>query len=182
MTQELTHQKPSANRGAIAPNLRKTPPRASYRERHPASGTLKIPPPPARRAASPAPARGVCCVAGLFLLFGCAPLSIIFCFNFLALKLLPTFNIIVRDSALHHRSWSQTELMSITSNSYGERKEILNFVFDIRDHPTKFKRGVQTEVKVHKTGILRGIFRIRRMGIHRVVSWNRRTVQPATRV
>jgi len=47
---------------------------------------------------------------------------------------------------------------------------------------TQFKRVVQTAVKVHKTGSFREIFRHRRMGIHRVGSWNCRTVQPVARV
>ena len=47
---------------------------------------------------------------------------------------------------------------------------------------TQFKRVVQTAVKVHKTGSFREIFRNRRMGIHRVGSCNRRTVQPPARV
>jgi len=50
------------------------------------------------------------------------------------------------------------------------------------DAATGFKRGVQTAVKVHKTGCFLDIFRNRRMGIDRVGSWTRRTVQRPARV
>jgi len=55
-------------------------------------------------------------------------------FNFQALKSF-AFNFQHEGFNLHrtdHGPNNKTELMSITSNSYGERIEILNSVFDIR--------------------------------------------------
>ena len=133
MTRELTHQKPSANRGAIAPNLPKR-----RHERLTASDIKPLAHSKYRRRCRGAPPSqhllavfGT--VAGLFLIFGCAPPSIIFSFNFQALKSF-AFHFQHTGFNLHHRSWSHTEFnkMSITSNSYGERTEILNSVFDIR--------------------------------------------------
>jgi len=53
---------------------------------------------------------------------------------------------------------------------------------DSNSGSTQFTTLVQTAVKVHKTGSFREIFRNRRMGIHRVGSCNRRTVQPPARI
>jgi len=91
MTQELTHEKPSANRGAIAPNLPK--------RRHKRLTASDVKPLAhskyRRRRRGAPPSRHLLtvfgCVAGLLFLFSAAhqaPPSIIFSFNFQALKLL----------------------------------------------------------------------------------------------
>ena len=88
MTQELTHQKPSANRGAIAPNLPKR------RHERLTASDLK----PLAHSKSYRRRRAAMAVfAGLFLIFGCAPPSIIFSFNMQALKYF-AFNFHIRVS------------------------------------------------------------------------------------
>jgi len=125
MTRELTHQKPSANRGAIAPNLpKRRHERLTASDKKPLAHSKHR-----RRCRGAPPSRHLLavfgCVAGLFLIFGCAPpSSIIFSFNFHALKSF-AFNFQHTSFNLHHRSWSQTEFMSITSNSYGEGQKSL---------------------------------------------------------
>ena len=118
MTQELTHPLPSADRGAIAPNLpKRRHARLAANDRKPLAHSKCR----RRRRGAPFPASahtGFFTVAGLFLIFGCAPHSIIFSFNFQDLKSF-AFNFQYTGFNLQHGSWYRTELMSITSYSYG---------------------------------------------------------------
>jgi len=139
-TQELTHQKPSANRGAIAPNLPirrharltasdiKPLAHSKYRRRR-------------RGAPIPASARTGFSTCGSFPYFRLRTAVIIFSFNVQALKSF-AFNFQYTGFNLHHRSWYRTKLMSITSYSYGVRSEILDIVFDIREHRLMYRNWV----------------------------------------
>jgi hypothetical protein len=131
MTEESTHQKLSANRGAIARNLPKR-----HHERVTASDMKPVAHSKYRRRRRGAP-------SSRHLLGGILALSRSFSyfrrshhFNQLQFQISSSeiicFHLLTYSFQLAPRSWSQAEIMSITSNWHGGAFDILNYIFDIR--------------------------------------------------